>query len=206
MDNPLIYNATPPTLTDGQQVQPQCNSAGAQIVSATVDPTGLATSAKQDTQQTSLTAIAAVAGTTAGAAVVTDANGTIQQYLRGLIVKILVLIAQFPASLGRKSSALSLAVVQAGMVYETVAAGQTDQVLGGAGAAGDFLSHIVIQPVTTGAGAVTVKDGASTIYLFTSGTLADLSPKTVPLGILSAGALSVTTGSNVTVLAVGNFT
>lgn len=113
---------------------------------------------------------------------------------------------QLPASLGQKAPAASLAVVSAGLEYETVAASQTDQVLGATGAAGDYLSHIVIQPVTTGAGAVTVKDGASTIYLFTSGTLADLSPKTVPFGIFSTGALSVTTGANVTVLAVGNFT
>ena len=48
-----------------------------------------------------------VLGTTAGAAVVTDANGTIQQYLRGIIVK---LIAQLPASLGVKAEAASLPV------------------------------------------------------------------------------------------------
>ena len=40
-------------------------------------PTGAATSAIQATQQTSLDAVNAVAGTTAGAAVSTDANGTI---------------------------------------------------------------------------------------------------------------------------------
>lgn len=129
-------------------------------------------------------------------------NGRLQRIAQ----RITSLIALLPTSLGRKTAALSLAVVQAGAPYETVAASQTDQVLGGSGAAGDYLSHIVIQPVTTGAGAVTVKDGASTIFLFTSGTLADLSPKTVPFGIVSSGALSVTTGANVTVLAVGNFT
>lgn len=52
-------------------------------------PTLAATSTIQATQQTSLDAINAVAGTTAGAAVVTDANGTLQQYLRG-IVKLLI--------------------------------------------------------------------------------------------------------------------
>lgn len=129
-------------------------------------------------------------------------NGRLQRIAQRLTS----LIALVPASLGRKSSAASFAVVQAGLAYETVAASQTDQVLGTTGAAGDYLSHLVIQPVTTGAGAVTLKDGASTIYLFTSGTLGDLSPMTVPLGIFSAGALSVTTGANVTVLAVGNFT
>lgn len=89
------------------------------------------------------------------------------------------------------------------MGYKTVAASATDQVLGRR--AGDYLSHIVIQPVTTGAGAVTVKDGSTTIFLFTSGTLADLSPKTVALGVESFGPLTISTGTNVTVLAVGRF-
>lgn len=44
-----------------------------------------ATEAKQDTQITAEQAIQATAGATSGAAVVTDANGTIQQYLRGLV-------------------------------------------------------------------------------------------------------------------------
>lgn len=49
--------------------------------------TGGATAAKQDSQITQETATAAALGTIAGAAVVTDANGTIQQYLRGLVVR-----------------------------------------------------------------------------------------------------------------------
>jgi hypothetical protein len=52
-------------------------------------------------------AIAAVAGTTSGAAVTTDATGTIQQYLRGIITK---MVAQLPASLGAKAASASLAV------------------------------------------------------------------------------------------------
>lgn len=46
---------------------------------------GSATEAKQDTQITAEQAIQATAGATTGAAVITDANGTIQQYLRGLV-------------------------------------------------------------------------------------------------------------------------
>lgn len=91
--------------------------------------------------------------------------------------------------------------------YEAVAAGATDQALGATGAAGDYLSHIVIQPATTGAGTVTVKDGTTVIFTFTTGTLADLSPKTVPFGVLSVnGAWKITTGANVAILAAGNFT
>jgi hypothetical protein len=46
---------------------------------------GGATAAKQDTQITAEQAILATAGAPSGAAVVTDANGTLQQYLRGLV-------------------------------------------------------------------------------------------------------------------------
>jgi hypothetical protein len=98
-------------------------------------------------------------------------------------------------------------VPSSGGKYETVAASQTDQVLGATGAAGDYLSHIVIQPATTGAGTVTVKDGTTVIFTFTAGTLADLSPKTVPFGLFSVnGAWKVTTGANVAVIGCGNFT
>lgn len=44
-----------------------------------------ATEAKQDTQITAEQAMLATLGATNGAAVVTDANGTLQQYLRGLV-------------------------------------------------------------------------------------------------------------------------
>src|SRR5205809_274399 len=57
-----------------------------------------------------------------------------------------------------------LYVRAAGTEYETVAASQTDQVLGATGATGDYLSHLVIQPATTGAGTVTVKDGTTVIF------------------------------------------
>jgi hypothetical protein len=91
--------------------------------------------------------------------------------------------------------------------YETVAASATDQAMGATGATGDYLSHIVIQPASTGAGVVTVKDGTTVIYTFTSGTLADLSPKTVPFGASSVnGAWKITTGANVAVVAFGDFT
>lgn len=48
-------------------------------------PTGAATAANQVTQITAEQAIQATIGTTTGAAVTTDANGTLQQYLRGLV-------------------------------------------------------------------------------------------------------------------------
>lgn len=95
--------------------------------------------------------------------------------------------------------------------YETVAASQTDQVLGATGATGDFLSGVLIVPATTAAGAVSIKDGSgSAITVFAGGAttpLAALVPFFVPLGIKSSsGAWRVTTGANVSVVGVGNFT
>jgi len=91
--------------------------------------------------------------------------------------------------------------------YETVAASQTDQVIGttAAGAAKDYLSHIIIQPGTTGAGTVTVKDGSTTIFTFTTGTLADLRPIIIPIGLKAATGWKITTGANVTVTAFGHW-
>jgi hypothetical protein len=94
--------------------------------------------------------------------------------------------------------------------YETVAASQTDQVLGATGAVGDFLAGLLIVPATTAAGAVSIKDGSgSGITVFTGGgttALTILTPVWLPLGMKSkSGAWKVTTGQNVTVVAVGKF-
>ena len=103
------------------------------------------------------------------------------------------------------------AVQSAGSQYETVAASQTAQALGATGATGDYLSHCVIYPVTTGAGAVTVFDNANAaatnVITFTSGTLSNLAPIAIPVGAIStAGAWKVTTGANVTVTCYVKFT
>ncbi len=90
--------------------------------------------------------------------------------------------------------------------YEAVAASATDQICGDLGAVGDFLSHIIIQPTTTAAGTVTVKDGTTVIFTFTSGTLGDLKPIIVPFDVFSVnGGWKITTGTNVAVLCFGDF-
>jgi hypothetical protein len=92
--------------------------------------------------------------------------------------------------------------------YETVAASATDQVLGGAGATGDRLAGIIINPATTSPGTVVIKDGSTTIYTFTGGasSVTGLSSIVVGLGIKSvSGAFKITTGANVSVVAVGDF-
>ncbi len=91
--------------------------------------------------------------------------------------------------------------------YETVAASQSTQPLGATGAKGDYLSHVIIQPATVGAGTVTIFDGVVAVVVFTSGTLSDLRPVTIPIGTFSkTAAWNITTGANVTATAFGSFT
>ena len=95
-----------------------------------------------------------------------------------------------------------------GMDYETVAAGATDQALGVTGALNDHLARLIIVPATTGAGSVSIKDGGgSAITVFTGGgTLSDLTPIVIEINALSTnGAWKVTTGSNVSAIAIGTF-
>jgi hypothetical protein len=91
--------------------------------------------------------------------------------------------------------------------YQTIAASQTAQVLGTTGAPGDYISGVVIIPATTAPGLVTLLDGGTSIPLWLGGTVgADLKPFFLELGFKSAnGPLKITTGANVSVIAVGNF-
>lgn len=95
--------------------------------------------------------------------------------------------------------------------YETVAAGQTDQVLGATGAAGDYLEGVLIVPALVACGAVSIKDGGgSAITIFVGGgttALADATPFFVPIKALStSGAWKITTGASVSAIGVGSFT
>ncbi len=96
-----------------------------------------------------------------------------------------------------------------GQEYEKVAASQTDQALGATGGAGDLINGILVIPATTSPGAITLKDGATSIAVFTGGatSVSNLVPFFIPLGIRSvSGAWSLTTGANVSCVAVGDFT
>jgi hypothetical protein len=119
------------------------------------------------------------------------------------------------ARTGNTSGTDSAAILQTltdieGGTYETVAASQTDQAMGATGATGDMLNGVLIVPATTSPGAVSIKDGSgSAITIFTGGasSVSNLVPFFVPLGIASAsGAWKVTTGANVSAIAVGRFT
>lgn len=93
--------------------------------------------------------------------------------------------------------------------YETVAASQTAQVIGATGAAGDFISHVLVVPATTSPGNVLLLDNATSITIFAGGasSVSNLVPFIIPLHMISvSGAWKLTTGANVSCIAVGDFT
>lgn len=115
------------------------------------------------------------------------------------------------STLGTKQDSTTSAVNSlAGAEYETVAAGQTNQTLGATGATGDLLTGVLVIPASTSPGAIAIKDGGNTaINVFAGGasSISSLHPFFIPLGVRSgAGAWQLTTGANVSAIAVGNFT
>lgn len=106
-------------------------------------------------------------------------------------------------------SANGVAVVEQGQFdYETVAASQTDQVLGATGAAGDFLHRIVIVVATAATAATSIKDGAgSAISLIPNSPGGGVGVYDIELNMVSAsGAWSVTTGAGASAICIGRFT
>jgi len=96
-----------------------------------------------------------------------------------------------------------------GSDYEKVAASQTGQALGATGATGDLINGILVIPASTSPGPITLLDGATAILVFTGGTtsVSNLVPFLIPLGLRSiSGAWSLTTGANVSCVAIGDFT
>lgn len=94
-------------------------------------------------------------------------------------------------------------------MYETVAASQTAQVMGTAGATGDFIAGILIIPAVAAAGIVTLLDGSTSIPIFVGGgttALPNLMPVYVPLNLFSTGGpWKITTGANVSCIVSGAF-
>jgi hypothetical protein len=100
-------------------------------------------------------------------------------------------------------------VINGGAEYETVAASQTAQALGGTGATGDYLAGILVTPATTSPGTVIILDNAISITVFAGGasSVSNLVPFFIPLGLISvSGAWKITTGANVSCIGIGKFT
>lgn len=89
--------------------------------------------------------------------------------------------------------------------YETVAASQSDQVMGPVGGSGDILYMLVVTVGTAATSTVSIKDG--------SGSAIPITAANTPIGVYSVilnarstgGAWKVTTGAGATAVAVGRF-
>ena len=99
--------------------------------------------------------------------------------------------------------------VYSAMNYETVAASQTDAVMGAAGGVSDVISHILVVPTSTSPQSITLTDGATSITVFAGGanSLTSLVPFAIPLGLrASTGPWKITTGTGLSCVVVGDFT
>ena len=91
--------------------------------------------------------------------------------------------------------------------YETVAASQTAQVLGGTGAKGDYLHRLIISVNTVASASVTIIDGSTSIPVLTGAATLVPGVYSVEMNMAAAtGPWKVTTGAGATVIAVGIFT
>ena len=89
--------------------------------------------------------------------------------------------------------------------YETVAASQTAQVLGGTGAKGDYIHRLIINTMTVLTAGVTLIDGSTSIVIQTASS-AVIGVQSIEVNMASAnGRWSVTTGAGATVIGVGIF-
>ena len=94
-----------------------------------------------------------------------------------------------------------------GYAYETVAVSQTGQVLGTAGAKGDYIHRLIISVITVATASVTIIDGSTSIVILTGAATVVPGVYAIEVNMASqTGAWSVTTGAGATVVAVGIFT
>lgn len=93
-----------------------------------------------------------------------------------------------------------------GYQYETVAASQTTQMLGGSGAAGDYLHRLIVTVNTAATSTVTLTDGVTAIAVVPANVGAGVGVLDIELNMASlTSGWKVTTGAGVSVIAVGLF-
>jgi hypothetical protein len=209
LDNLIGVAGTPST-----QVQSVQGVSGGTALPVSAASLPLPTGAALETGG-NLATIAAVSGTTSAAAVITDATGTVQQYLRGLVKLIAAginVVITNANSNGRAIPANSAPVVLNSQTYKSCPVSATT-LLGATGATGDYLDGVLIIPGAAAAGIVQIQDGSGTaITIFAGGgttALPTLAPFYVPVGAVSSGGSGgwkVITNASVTALGVGNFT
>jgi hypothetical protein len=134
-------------------------------------------------------------------------NGRLQRIAQ----RITSMVALLPSALGRTTQAASLSVVQASFEYETVAASQTDQILGATGGVGDYLEGLLCVVATAATSQVQIKDGnGSAITVLPNAVGAGVGTYYVPIGLLTVNATTpgwkITTAAGVSVIGTGKFT
>lgn len=171
-------------------------------------PTGASTSALQTSGNTTLTSIntnqnainTAVTALQTIFGARTDAKSTATDTTS---VGIVQLLKQISASLQATSTDIFAE-------YEVIPASSNNVVIGNTGATGDYLAGYVVYPQVVGCGAVTIFDNATSLGVFPGGGTTPLPsciPFFVPVGVYSVnGPFRATTGANVSILPVGNFT
>ena len=96
-----------------------------------------------------------------------------------------------------------MVVEQGQFGYETVAAGQTAQVLGTTGAAGDLLHSVIVDSAT---GTVLVIDGATTVLTIPATAANVKSTGEWIIDAVATTAWKITTAASTTCMCVGRFT
>ena len=90
--------------------------------------------------------------------------------------------------------------------YEHVAASQTAQVLGGTGAAGDYLHRLICTVSTAATGGVSIVDGSTSHVILPASAGTGVNIYNIEVNAISRnGAWKVTTGAGVEVIGVGIF-
>ena len=112
-----------------------------------------------------------------------------------------------PVSLGTAT----VSATSGGFEYETVAASQTDQVMGATGAVGDYIEGLVCVVSTAATSQVQIKDGnGSAITVLPNAVGPGVGTYYVPLGLKCIAATTpgwkITTAAGVSVIATGDFT
>lgn len=148
--------------------------------------------------------IAAAIGTTADPAV---ANGTINTAAATQIAEMKAQLIALQAILAAAidTTPVSIKNFAAGN-YKVIPASSTALALSATGATGDWFYGALVVPATTAPGLVTLIDNATSIPLWVGGTVgADLKPFFIELPVQSiSGAWKMTTGANLSVIAVGS--
>lgn len=93
--------------------------------------------------------------------------------------------------------------------FETVAASQTDQVLGATGAAGDFLHRVicVVATAATAATSISPDGGTTDISILPNSPGGGIGTYSIEVNAVATGAgWAVTTGAGVSVIGIGRFT